>query len=117
MSFGAMLRRALRRRCPRCGERDIWKSWFNTKDRCPTCFHVYEREEGYWVMAIVINTALVEAIFAVGFVAGLIASWPDVNWQLLLVVGLVTNGILPFLFFPFSKTLWIALDLRTHPIQ
>jgi uncharacterized protein (DUF983 family) len=110
-----MLSRALRRRCPRCGERSIWKSWFNTKDRCPRCAHVFEREEGYWVMAVVVNTALVEVIFGIFFVGAVVASWPEIDWSRLLIVALVTNGILPFLFFPFSKTLWIALDLRTHP--
>lgn len=112
-----MLGRALRRRCPNCGGKDIWKSWFNTKERCPKCSHVFEREEGYWVMAIVVNTALVIAIFAVLFVGGVIATWPDIEWPLLLTVALVTNGILPFLLFPYSKTLWIALDLKTHPLQ
>lgn len=66
-------------------------------------------------MAIVVNTAIVEAIFAFFFVGGVVATWPDINWRVLLIVALVTNGILPFLFFPYSKTLWIALDLRTHP--
>lgn len=37
------------------------------------------------------------------------------NGRFLLAAGLITNGMLPFLFFPFSKTLWVALDLKTHP--
>jgi uncharacterized protein (DUF983 family) len=116
LSFGTMLGRALRRRCPNCGERRIWKSWFNTKDACPRCGLHFEREQGYWVMAIVMNTAFVEAIFGLGFVAGLIATWPEPEWRLLLVIGLVTNGVLPFLLFPFSKTVWVAPDLKTHPL-
>ena len=68
-------------------------------------------------MAIVVNTALVEAIFAVLFVGVLIATWENIRWEMLLLVALVTNGTLPFLFFPYSKTLWIALDLRTHPLR
>ncbi len=115
MGFGTMLGRALRRRCPRCGERRIWRSWFNATDNCPNCGLVFEREEGYWVMAIVVNTAFVEAIFGVLFIGGLVATWPDINWRFLLAAGLITNGMLPFLFFPFSKTLWVALDLKTHP--
>jgi len=68
-------------------------------------------------MAIVVNTALVIAIFAVLFVGGVIATWPDIDWRLLLIVALLANGILPFLLFPYSKTLWVALDLRTHPLE
>lgn len=111
---GQMFGRALRRRCPRCGEKEIWRSWFNLKDICPQCHYRFEREEGYWVMAIIVNTALVEGIFAVLFVGGLVASWPEVNWPYLLAAALVTNGILPFVFFPFSKTVWVAVDLTTH---
>lgn len=65
-------------------------------------------------MAIIVNTAVVEAIFAVLFVGGLIATWPEINWPYLLGAALATNGILPFLFFPYSKTLWVAGDLVTH---
>jgi hypothetical protein len=39
-----------------------------------------------------------------------------VNWAAILVVMLVTNGILPVLFYPYSKTLWMAFDLRVHPL-
>ncbi len=114
MSVKTLVARALGRRCPRCGERDIWTSWFNTRESCPRCGLLFAREEGYWVMAIVLNTAFVEAIFALLFVGGLITTWPDIDWQFLLAAGLLTNGILPFLFFPYSKTLWVALDLYTH---
>lgn len=65
-------------------------------------------------MAIIVNTALVEAIFAVLFVGGLIATWPEIEWPLLLGAALVTNAVLPFLFFPFSKTLWVAGDLAAR---
>lgn len=109
-----MFGRALRRRCPRCGEKEIWRSWFNLEPACPRCDYRFEREEGYWVMAIIVNTALVEGIFAVLFVGGLIASWPEINWPYLLGVALATNAILPFVFFPYSKTVWVALDLTTH---
>lgn len=68
-------------------------------------------------MAIVVNTALVEGLFAVLFIGGIIATWPHVDWRFLLAAGLVTNGILPFVLFPFSKTLWVAVDLRTHPLD
>lgn len=106
-----MFGRALRRRCPRCGEKEIWRSWFNLKDVCPRCRYRFEREEGYWVMAIIVNTAVVEAVFAVLFVGGLIATWPEINWPFLAAAALGTNATLPFLFFPYSKTLWVAGDL------
>jgi hypothetical protein len=54
-------------------------------------------------------------IFGIMFVAGIFATAPDVQWLPLLVIGVVTNLFVPVLFFPFSKTVWVALDLYFHP--
>ena len=109
-----LVARALRRRCPRCGAK-VFEGWFKLPARCPRCGHLYERESGYWVMAIVINTAAMEALFAVLFVGVVLATAPDVDWRSLLVALIATNGIFPVFFYPFSKTLWVAADLYMHP--
>jgi uncharacterized protein (DUF983 family) len=112
--LGRLLARALRRRCPRCGEK-VFEGWFKMHERCPRCAHLYERESGYWVMAIVINTAVMEALFAILFLTVIVASMPDVDWRSLLVALVITNGIFPVFFYPFSKTIWVAIDLYLHP--
>ena len=83
---------------------------------CPHCALPFEREEGYWVGAIIVNTAVTEVVFGAILVAVLFATAPDVPWVPLVVAGLATNGILPVLFFPFSKTLWMAVDVYIHPL-
>ncbi len=113
--LGLLARRALLRRCPVCGAKKIFSSWFQLKARCPTCSYTFERESGYWVSAIIVNTAVTEALFAVFFVGVLIATFPDVSWGPVLVVGAVTNVLFPIGFFPLSKTLLIAFDLWIHP--
>jgi hypothetical protein len=85
------------------------------RDRCPPCGHRYERESGYWVMAIVVNTAVMEILFAVMFLAIVVATMPGVDWKLLLIALVATNGVFPIFFYPFSKTLWVAIDLYMHP--
>src|SRR4051812_2844968 len=42
--IGTLLRRALRFRCPKCGEGPIFKRWWTyTEHRaCPACGHVYD---------------------------------------------------------------------------
>ena len=107
--------RGFRRRCPRCGEGKAFESYFKMRERCPVCGHSFEREEGYWTGAMIVNIAACEIWFFIGFVGILIATVPDVNWSAILAVMLVTNGLLPILFYPFSKTIWMALDLRFHP--
>jgi hypothetical protein len=84
-------------------------------DRCSVCGYNFEREEGYWVGALIVNIAFAEAWFAVLFAVVLIATLPDVAWVPLLVVALVTNGLLPVIFYPYSRSLWMAVDLYFHP--
>src|SRR5512132_3045623 len=41
-----VLTRGARKRCPRCGERAVWLTWFKAKPLCPTCGLRFEGEEG-----------------------------------------------------------------------
>lgn len=115
--LGTLIGRGLRKRCPRCGQPKIFEGWFKLRPSCPRCGYRFEREEGYWVGAIIINTAVIESLFVLGFVVVLVATLPDVPWPPLLAVALVTNGLFPWLFYPFSKTLWMAIDLYIHPAE
>lgn len=82
---------------------------------CPRCDLVYEREEGYWVGAIIINLAVTEGLFGILFIGTMLATSPEVPWAPLLAVALATNTIVPFAFYPSSKTTWAAIDLYFHP--
>jgi uncharacterized protein (DUF983 family) len=113
--LGTLLGRALKRRCPRCGTGRPFSGWFRMMESCPDCGHRYERESGYWVTALIVNTAVTEAVFGVLFVAVLIATIPDVPWLPVLLVAAATNVIVPVLFYPLSKTVWVAIDLYFHP--
>ncbi|MEA2476712.1 MAG: hypothetical protein QOC87_911 [Actinomycetota bacterium] len=61
------------------------------------------------------NIAAAEIWFFVLFVGVIVATIPDIPWQPLLVIALVTNGVLPVVFYPRSKTVWMGLDLFFHP--
>jgi uncharacterized protein (DUF983 family) len=107
----ARLSRGLRKRCPRCGERDVWSSYFELHERCPRCGFGFEREEGYWVGAMTVIIALTEMVFGIVFVGGMVVTWPDVPWTALLVTGLVLNAVVPIVFYPWAKTTWLGLEL------
>jgi uncharacterized protein (DUF983 family) len=106
-----MMARGLLKRCPLCGSRHIFESWSRMKHSCPRCGHVFELEQGYWVGAIIVNTAVTEAIFGILFIATLIATIPEVPWLPLLLVAVLTNTVIPIVFFPFSKTVWVAVNV------
>ena len=112
---GTAFWRGLRKRCPRCGQGKVFKSYFKMNDACSVCGYAFLREPGYWTGAMTVNIAACEAWFFVLFVGTLILTLPDVSWSLLLLFALLTNGLLPVVFFPYSRTLWMSLDLYFHP--
>jgi len=57
------------------------------------------------------NTAVTEALFLLLFIVAIIAMAPDIDWVVLLILGVATNLVFPVAFYPFSKTLWMAFDL------
>lgn len=112
-----MLRRALRRRCPRCGAGGIFASHLELHERCPRCGLAFEREPGYWVGAMIIITTITFALFLVILVGGTIITWPDVPWGWLLGVTVAANVAIPILAYPLAKTIWSALELGWHPLE
>jgi hypothetical protein len=67
-SVRMLLARGLKRRCPMCGRGRAFEGFYRMRDRCPQCGYAFEREEGYWVGAVIMNFVFVEAWFALLFV-------------------------------------------------
>lgn len=86
-------------------------------DHCHRCGLRFEREEGYWVGALIINTTVTFGTFLVVFVGGILITWPEVPWVVIGVITVVANGAIPIAFYPVSKTLWMALELGWHPLE
>ncbi len=113
-----MVARGVVRHCARCGGGHLFSSWFHLRERCPTCGMRFEREEGFWLGGYVINFAtgegalLVLLAVLIGYEANgvHVHAWPFVVIGLLIAVG----G--PALTFPYSRTVWSALDLIMRPL-
>jgi len=111
-----MFSRALRLRCPHCGGDPIFLTWSHLVPNCPVCGLGLERgEQGYWLGAYFFNLMAVEVVFSVWFVGFLVFTWPNPPWQLFQVSSIVLMLIVPFAFFPYSKTLFLAFDLLVRP--
>jgi uncharacterized protein (DUF983 family) len=111
------LARGMLERCPRCGAKGLFRSFFGLRDSCPGCGFGFVREEGYWLGAMIVVMALTEALFALWLVGGLLLTWPDVPWTLLLVGGIVLNIVVPIVAYPWSKTTWLGLHLAFVPLD
>jgi uncharacterized protein (DUF983 family) len=111
-----MVARALLRRCPNCGSGGIWTSWLRMASDCPRCgLHLERGEQGYVVGAYMFNIIAAELIFAAIFLAVVLATWPSPPWTLLQYGGAVLAVLAPIVFYPFSKTLFLAFDLAFRP--
>jgi uncharacterized protein (DUF983 family) len=95
------------------------RSWLKLEDHCPRCQLALERGErsDFWIGAYVFNLVAGE-VLAIGIpIIWMIASAPHQPWTSIEIVGGVLCVALPFLFFPFSRTLWLAWDLSFRPIE
>jgi uncharacterized protein (DUF983 family) len=111
--FRTLFWRAIRRRCPNCGGKGVFSNWFSLKDQCPTCGAVFVREEGYFLGAYAINLIVAEFI-GLGFVLVILFNL-DLSLLEQEVIAVSAAVLLPVLFFPFARTLWMALDLYIDP--
>lgn len=100
----------LTRRCPRCGAGHLFRHYFELSPDCPRCGLHFEREPGYFAGALAINIMVAGGLFAVVFVALLAATIPTVPVVELLVVLVPIVVFVPIIYYPFSKTVWMAVD-------
>ena len=114
--FLATMGRALTRRCPYCASAGIYEGYFALRDRCPRCGVTFEREEGYFLGAYALNLIVAEFL-GLGLAIFLIFKTDlrhlELLWQELIAVALAVA--FPIGLFPFSRTVWVALDLLFHP--
>jgi uncharacterized protein (DUF983 family) len=112
----ALFTRALRLRCPHCGGSPIFVTWSHLVPNCPVCGLGLERgEHGYWLGAYFFNLMAVETVFSVWVVAFLWLTWPNPPWEVFQAATLGLMLVVPFVFFPLSKTLFLAFDLWMRP--
>jgi len=114
---GSLMLRSLRRVCPHCGRGRIFDSWFRMRKACPECGLRLERNEesDYWVGGYLVNFIIAELIVALTIALGVIAMWPDVPWNGVLYGTAGAAIVGPLITWPFSKTLWLGIDLRFRP--
>ena len=111
-----LLSRAVRLRCPRCGGSGLFAGWLRPNRACPTCGQLIERtEEGYFLGALLVNLVIAEVLPLAAVMAVLISTWPHPPWNLLLYGGAALAAVSPFVFYPFSKLIWLAVDLVIQP--
>jgi len=111
--------RAFLLRCPNCGGGPIFKSWFHLREHCPKCGLALERHESedYFLGGMMLNIIVVELVFVGGLILWGVLAWPNPPWDLFEDAGVPFMILAPLLFYPLSKTLWLAFDLCFRPVR
>jgi uncharacterized protein (DUF983 family) len=115
-----MIGRGLVKHCPLCGSGGLFTGWFTMRERCPGCGHRFEREEGWFFGAYVVNLGVAEGLlllFGVVPLIAFLASNPDTSLWPFILAGLVASIGGPLVFYPFSRTTWAAIDLIMRPVD
>ncbi len=105
------IRRALRLRCPVCGEGRLFTG-LTMHETCPACGFPFEREPGYWTNAVTLNFMITGGVIVL-LVAPL--AYSNLPVPVIVGIGLVLAVVLPLACFRHGKALWLAFDLHIRP--
>jgi uncharacterized protein (DUF983 family) len=112
-----LLGRAMRLRCPNCGQGPVLAHWLKLLVRCGSCGIRLERgEHDYFMGSMMLNYCLTGVLLLVGIAVVLVSRWPDVPWNWLQYGGPAAMIVLPFVLFPFSKLMFLAADMILRPV-
>ncbi len=107
--FNVSYKRALKLRCPRCGEGKLFAGWFTMNERCEHCGLQYEREPGYFLGSSYINygwtaMSMMFAYLLLRYVLG----YPNKYVLPPLTAYII---IFPLVFFRYARAMWLAFDI------
>ena len=112
-SYGTLLGRALRLRCPACGEGQLFRNWFSMSDPCPACGRKFNRAPGYLLGSIYFNYGVTTLLVVVIYFS-LYLTKTFTGRQLLWILT-AFSLLFPLWFFRYGRALWIAFDERWDP--
>ena len=102
-------------RCPVCGRARVFRSPFRVRHHCPACLALFQREEGFFVGAIMINVVTTEA--AVMAAAGVCLLLFGGSGALMLSLLFAVALLFPVAFYHHSWSLWLAADHLIEGLQ
>jgi uncharacterized protein (DUF983 family) len=111
--YETLMLRALKLRCPRCGEGKLFRGLFRMHERCSHCGLKFERAPGYYLGSSYVNYGLTAIALLFAYVI-LHYKMGLTNTQL---AGPLTAFcvVFPLLAFRHARALWLAMDCRWDP--
>ena len=103
--------------CPICGRGHLFRRWFHMVKECPRCGLTFNRIEGQWSGDVGVNTIVSFGALLIVLLGGVLLTWPDPPMVSIGIAAGAVAALLPIVFLPYSKTLWLAADLVMRPLE
>ena len=84
-------------------------------DRCPRCGLLLDRGDAFFLGAFVINFGVTELMLGVAIAILVAFTLPDPPLAIIAAMAAAVTLVVPFAFYPFSKTIWLALEMVMRP--
>src|SRR5262245_9749828 len=101
-------------RCPVCGKGKLFRGYFDSPVRCPSCGYFFMRKSGYFLPHVAIGYPFT--------VLASLGSWPLLrsvfgieNAAMTLTIMVAVAILFGIWFIRYSKVLWLALDITLNP--
>ncbi len=117
LSASTVLKRGLLKRCAVCGEGNQFRAWLRMRPSCRRCGYRFHRAPGQWLGSWFLNVIVAQTVVVLVLVTVAALSWPHTSASVLISATLLSAIVTPVLFFPFSRTIWIAIDLVMKPLD
>ena len=99
-----------------CGQNKLFRRWVVMVETCPRCGFRFERAPGQWLGSWFLNICLAQVLVLGIVLGGAIASFQHPAIAQIAVAGAIAAVLFPLWFFPYSRTLWVAIDLAMTPL-
>lgn len=111
MDKSSFLEGILKSRCPNCRKGPVFESFMTMRKHCLVCGTVYEREHGFFLMAIFVGYVMNAVVLAP------VALWGYFSERLMPALVIIVMAILLMIAptFHYSRMVWLYLDQLLDP--
>jgi uncharacterized protein (DUF983 family) len=117
LTVARVMVRAVKLQCPVCGSGGVFNRRLVMTERCRQCGFRFHRVEGHWIGSLGMNTIVSFGVLLVAVVVGIVVTMPDPPTLVLAGLAVGVAVVVPVVFFPWSRTLWSAIDLLMRPLE
>ena len=113
ISYGTAVSRAVRLRCPRCGEGELFRNWFTMHPTCDHCHLRYERAPGYFLGSTYVNYGFIALTMTVMYMGLHFGAEISNQWLAGPLIAYCT--VVPLILFRHARSWWLAMDCYFDP--